>query len=339
MKAGVNRIQGRNSNYMDFNPDGSTVISSGKSGILINTNEVSTSPITTPSIPSTVIIPNPTKTTGSFETIVDIIPLTSSISPLDIRPTASLIIEDIFATVGDNDVSLIPDEEEVFFQLYDDIEVIPEINLETNIVVDNTQSNTEIPLPKTRISAATFQKAYDQAEKLEPGFKAKLQKVAKAIGANEIDLVKVMYKESGLNSNAKNPSTCSAGLIQFTPDKKIPQNKNKIGCDRVKLIGGKLYSMNQILELTRIQQLDLVELYFKGGKPLKTIYDLYLYTFYPLARGKADSFILGSEEKNPNWKFKLAEQNPGIAKFSNVQINGKKLISLAAFKAYVNTFS
>jgi hypothetical protein len=174
MKAGVNRIQGRNSNYMDFNPDGSTVISSGKSGILINTNEVSTSPITTPSIPSTVIIPNPTKTTGSFETIVDIIPLTSSISPLDIRPTASLIIEDIFATVGDNDVSLIPDEEEVFFQLYDDIEVIPEINLETNIVVDNTQSNTEIPLPKTRISAATFQKAYDQAEKLEPGFKAKL---------------------------------------------------------------------------------------------------------------------------------------------------------------------
>ena len=62
-----------------------------------------------------------------------------------------------------------------------------------------TQPNIEISLPKTRISAATFQKAYDQAEKLEPGFKAKLQKVAKTIGANEIDLVKVMYKESGLN--------------------------------------------------------------------------------------------------------------------------------------------
>jgi hypothetical protein len=52
------------------------------------------------------------------------------------------------------------------------------------------------------------------------------------------------------------------------------------------------------------------------------IFDLYLYTFYPLARGKADSFILGSEDtKNPNWKFKLAEQNKGITKFSNIQIN------------------
>jgi hypothetical protein len=337
MKSGVNRVQGRNSNYMDFNPDGSTVISSGKSGILINTNEAPTPPVITPSTPSTVVIPNQSKTTGSFETIVDIIPVTSSLSSLitssiNIEPTSSLTYEQIFAIE-------VPDEEEVFFQLYGDIEVIPEINLETNIVVDNTQSNIEIPLPKTRISAATFQKAYDQAEKLEPGFKAKLQKVAKAIGANEIDLVKVMYKESGLNSNAKNPSTCSAGLIQFTPDN-ISQNKGKIGCDRGKLIGGKLYSMNQILKLTRIQQLDLVELYFKGGKPLKTVYDLYLYTFYPAARGKADSFIFGSENtKNPNWKFKIAEQNKGITKFSNIQINGKKLISLAAFKAYVNTFS
>jgi hypothetical protein len=136
MKAGVNRIQGRNSNYMDFNPDGSTVISSGKSGILINTNEVSTSPITTPSIPSTVIIPNPTKTTGSFETIVDIIPLTSSISPLDIRPTASLIIEDIFATVGDNDVSFIPDEEE-FFTLYGEIDIV---STEIEKIIENNST-------------------------------------------------------------------------------------------------------------------------------------------------------------------------------------------------------
>jgi hypothetical protein len=337
MKSGVNRLQGRNSNYMDFNPDGSTVVSSGKSEILINTNETSTSPVSTPSIPSTIIVPNPIKITGSFETIVDIIPITSSLSSLitssiDIEPTSSLTSEQIFAIE-------VPDEEEIFSQLYGDIEVIPEIDLETNIVIDNTQPNIEISLPKTRISAATFQKAYDQAEKLEPGFKAKLQKVAKAIGANEMDLVKVMYKESGLNSNARNPNTCSAGLIQFTPDN-ISQNKNKIGCDRGKLIGGRFYSMNQILKLTRIQQLDLVESYFKGGKPFKTVYDLYLYTFYPAARGKADSFIFGSENTgNPNWKFRIAKQNKGITKFSNVEINGQKLISLAAFKAYVNTFS
>ncbi len=331
MKSGVNRLQGRNNNYMDFNPDGSTILSSGNTSILINTDSIPTAPVVIPSTPSTVIVPNLSKITGSFETIVDIIPVITPIDPLDIRPTASLAIEDIFATDD------IPDEEE-FFKLYGDIEIIPEINLETNIVIDNDQPNIEISLPKNRISAATFQKAYDQAEKLEPGFKAKLQKVAKTIGANEIDLVKVMYKESGLNNTARNPNTCSAGLIQFTPDK-ISQNENKIGCDRGKLIGGRFYSMNQILKLTRIQQLDLVELYFKGGKPFRTIVDLYLYTFYPLARGKADSFIFGSEDRRINWKFEVASQNKGITKFSNVEINGKKVITLAAFKAYVNTFS
>ena len=330
MKSGVNRLQGRNSNYMDFNPDGSTIISSGNTSILINTDSVPIAPVVIPSTPSTVVVPNLSKTTESFETIVDIIPVITPIDPLDIRPTASLAIEDIFATDD------IPDEEE-FFNLYGDIDV-PKFDLETNIVIDNTQPNIEISLPKNRISAATFQKAYDQAEKLEPGFKAKLQKVAKTIGANEIDLVKVMYKESGLNNSIPNKSTCSAGLIQFTPDK-ISQNENKIGCDRGKLIGGRFYSMNQILKLTRIQQLDLVESYFKGGKPFRTIVDLYLYTFYPLARGKADSFIFGSENRRINWKFEVASQNKGITKFSNVEINGKKVITLAAFKAYVNTFS
>jgi hypothetical protein len=105
MKSGVNRLQGRNSNYMDFNPDGSTILSSGNTSIQINTDSVPTAPVVTPSTPSTVVVPNLSKTTGSFETVVDIIPLTSSINPLDIRPTASLNYEDIFAIE-------IPDEEE-----------------------------------------------------------------------------------------------------------------------------------------------------------------------------------------------------------------------------------
>lgn len=114
MKSGVNRVQGRNSNYMDFNPDGSTIISSGNTGILINTNEIPTPPVDTPTIPSTIIVPNLSKTTGSFEETVDIIPIITPISPLDIRPTASLVLEDIFATDD------IPDEEE-FFKLYNNI--------------------------------------------------------------------------------------------------------------------------------------------------------------------------------------------------------------------------
>lgn len=116
MKSGVNRLQGRNSNFMDFNPDGSTVISSGNTGILINTNDIPTVPVSQPNIPTTttVIVPNKNKSTSSFDEVFDIIPLTSSISPLDIRPTASLILEDIFVTDD------IPDEEE-FFTLYNNI--------------------------------------------------------------------------------------------------------------------------------------------------------------------------------------------------------------------------
>ena len=114
MKSGVNRLQGRNSNYMDFNPDGSTIISSGNTSILINTDSTPTAPVVTPSTPSTVIVPNLSKITGSFEITVDIIPVITPIDPLDIRPTASLAIENIFATDD------IPDEEE-FFKLYGDI--------------------------------------------------------------------------------------------------------------------------------------------------------------------------------------------------------------------------
>ena len=129
MKSGVNRLQGRNSNYMDFNPDGSTILSSGNTSILINTDSVPTAPVVTPSTPSTVVVPNLSKTTGSFETIVDIIPVITPIDPLDIRPTASLAIEDIFATDD------IPDEEE-FFKLYGDIVGI--ITEETSISVSES---------------------------------------------------------------------------------------------------------------------------------------------------------------------------------------------------------
>ena len=129
MKSGVNRLQGRNSNYMDFNPDGSTILSSGNTSILINTDSIPTAPVVTPSTPSTVIVPNLSKTTGSFETIVDIIPVITPIDPLDIRPTASLAIEDIFATDD------IPDEEE-FFKLYGDIVGI--ITEETSISVSES---------------------------------------------------------------------------------------------------------------------------------------------------------------------------------------------------------
>lgn len=146
MKSGVNRLQGRNSNYMDFNPDGSTILSSGNTSILINTDSIPTAPVVIPSTPSTVIVPNLSKITESFETIVDIIPVITPIDPLDIRPTASLAIEDIFATDD------IPDEEE-FFKLYGNIVGI--ITEETSISVSEStplEGNSNIIYSNNKLS-------------------------------------------------------------------------------------------------------------------------------------------------------------------------------------------
>jgi hypothetical protein len=329
MKSGTNRIQGRNSNYMDFNPDGGTTVVSGPSSISINTdspipdNTTSTPPQTNYVIPNPNLIPQ----TGSLGSVVDIVPTSSLI----VSPTGSIIVETI-----DLSSQFLPDVEETFTDLFE--EIIPTFNLEQPIIVVDQAKAIPVSVGGTKVSSKTFQEAYDKAEKLEPGFKAKLRKVANSIGANEMDLVRVMYKESGLNNTAKNPNTCSAGLIQFTPGAEAA-NKTKIGCARVKKLGGKDYSMNEILKLSRIEQLDLVEVYFKSGKRLSNIYNLYLYTFYPAAIGKSDSYIFGSESRDINFKFKIAQQNSGIAKFSTTTIDGKRVVTLAAFKAYVNTFS
>ena len=171
------------------------------------------------------------------------------------------------------------------------------------------------------------QDAYDKAEKNYPGFKAKTRQVAAAIGVSEMDLVTVMYKESGIRPDIKNSIGC-VGLIQFCPNK---------GGGSTKTIGGTNYSLPSIQNMG-LKQLDLVEKYFKSlgfnSSKSANAADLYGATFYPVSKGKPQNWIIGSE-KSPEWAAKVALQNPGIAKFSSTTLNGKKVIDLAAFERYV----
>ena len=176
------------------------------------------------------------------------------------------------------------------------------------------------------------QDAYDKAEATYPGFKAKTQQVAKAIGVSEMDLVTVMYKESKIRPNIKNSIGC-VGLIQFCPDD---------GKCCTKTIKGVTYNLDTI-QNSGLAQLDYVEKYFKAlgfnsGKSASAV-DLYKATFYPVSNGKPKSFIFGNElnNKNPEWKFKVAKQNPSIAAFSTVFIDGRKVIDGYAFEKYVNS--
>ena len=180
----------------------------------------------------------------------------------------------------------------------------------------------------SQTSSRNKQAAYNKMEITFPGFKTKLKQVAANIGVTEDVLVTVMYKESGIRTDVRNNIGC-VGLIQFCPDK---------GGGTTKTIKGKTYSLSSIQTMNGLDQLDVVERYFKSlgfssGKPASAG-DLYVATFYPIAKNKSQNFIIGSE-KSEAYAAKVAEQNPGITKFSNRFLNGKKVIDKAAFEKYV----
>jgi hypothetical protein len=173
--------------------------------------------------------------------------------------------------------------------------------------------------------------AYDKAEQLEPGFKAKVAQVAQNIGATELALAKVMYFESaGTYSPAITNSIGCVGLTQFCPD---------TSRGAYKTIGGTRYELANLKNMTRIQQLDVVEKYFKAlrfssNKPVG-IGELYLVNLYPVALNKSNDFILGSENADPNRKFKVASQNPGFP--TSIKIDGRPVLTRGDVVRFVNS--
>jgi hypothetical protein len=193
--------------------------------------------------------------------------------------------------------------------------------------INNTRTTNINPGP----SFGSIQKAADNAEKSNPGFREKVRSVAKSIGANENDLLKIMFIESNrtLNPGIINNIGC-VGLIQFCPDR---------GQKVIKTIGNKKYRIADLARMNRIQQMDVVQEYFqsqgyRGNKPL-SLTDMYLATFYPAAKGKPGNFILGSEDKDPNWKFEIANDNSGIAADSTRFIYGRKVIDVDAVTRFI----
>lgn len=306
MKSGVNRLQGRNSNYMDFNPDGSTILSSGNTSILINTDSVPTAPVVIPSTPSTVVVPNLSKTTESFETIVDIIPVITPIDPLDIRPTASLAIEDIFATDD------IPDEEE-FFQLYGDIDItsillfenLDEIKTysEVNQIIETISS----PQPAIKTGSG-FKNLRESVKKLDLSFYNKVVEIAKKLGnENLVDalLATMKHETAGtFSTSISAPGNVTRGLIQFFFGK---YNTIKIGNKGP-------FTREDLAKQTRVQQLDLVyEFYRYWFRALNVtnpkLVDIYIVTFFPAAVGKLDNYVLKTKKISAE---KVATQNPAF---------------------------
>jgi hypothetical protein len=172
------------------------------------------------------------------------------------------------------------------FNLDNDVTESDDGNFNFTIVVGYNPNNVSQSGPGPIIvnikAAKNRQTAYDNAEAANPGFKAKVRQVAAAIGANEDDLLKIMFIESaGTLNPAKDNGIGCVGLIQFCPDR---------GQKIIKTIGGKKYNISDLAKMDRIRQMDVVQEYFnalgfKGNKPL-SLTTMYLSTFYPVAVGK-----------------------------------------------------
>ena len=135
-------------------------------------------------------------------------------------------------------------------------------------------------------------------------FEKVMNAISGSLGINPNWLMMVMWTESRLNAQsvnmqpgdiadpAKRAAYRATGLIQFMPD-----TARNLGTTTIAL-----YNMNNI------EQLGYVYRYFKpwSGK-IKNYFDLYFVTFFPMAIGKPDDYVLQSSKLSAAM---IAKQNP-----------------------------
>jgi hypothetical protein len=148
----------------------------------------------------------------------------------------------------------------------------------------------------------------------QKAFADKVYDISKKLKINPNWLMLVMNSESRLNHKIVNPNGGATGLIQFMP-------KTAIGLDT---------TTQKLKEMSNVSQLDYVYKYFKpyAGR-IKSYFDLYLITFFPLGIGKSDNWIMQTKKLSADT---IAKQNPAINKF----VKDNK-ITIGEFKKYVNS--
>ena len=139
-------------------------------------------------------------------------------------------------------------------------------------------------------------------------FLAKVAEIAAKLKIQPDWLMIVMKMESGINHQLVNPTGGATGLMQFMPATARGLNT----------------STEALKAMTNVQQLDYVYKYFAPytGR-LTSVYDLYTVTFWPVALGKPDSYVIGNNQYSP---AKVASQNKVF------DINKDQQITLGEFK-------
>ena len=147
-------------------------------------------------------------------------------------------------------------------------------------------------------------------------FLEKVKQISAKLGINPDWLMVVMYAESRLNPAAYNNNGGASGLIQF-----MPATATWLGTSTAKLRA-----------MSNVEQLDWVYKYYNSlgaTNKMKSVYDLYIVTFFPLALGKADNWIIESKTLSAST---IAAAN----KIIDLNKDGK--ITVGEFKQYVDMY-
>lgn len=161
---------------------------------------------------------------------------------------------------------------------------------------------------KLDITSLSFEKVKEKLdEKLGVGFSDRLQTVAENINCSPKDLASVIYSESSFNPENVNPKTSAAGLLQFTPD----------------VLSNMGYTTDDVLNMSAIDQLDLVQDYFTTRKEANMedlnsyleASDLYALVLLP---AYADREVLVSETSENKEDKERYERNKAL----DIDLNG-----------------
>lgn len=147
----------------------------------------------------------------------------------------------------------------------------------------------------------------DKVKENKAAFLAKVVDVSKKLEIDPNWLMAVMNSESGLSSRIQNTSYpvgggYATGLIQF-----IPSSAKALGT-----------TTEALRNMSNVDQLDYVYKYFKPYKDKILSYiDLYMVTFFPVAVGKKDDYVLQTDTIPA---AKIATSNPVFDKNKDKQI-------------------
>lgn len=152
----------------------------------------------------------------------------------------------------------------------------------------------------------------------DPDFKAKLEKVADALGVQSKDLLAIMKQESGVDPSIYNRAGSGAvGLIQF-----MPATARALGT-----------TTDELAKMDAVQQLDYVYKYFKmTGVGNGQLGDLYMAVFMPKYVGYPDHTVLGQHGAT-GFSGKVYSQNSGLDR------NKDGTITVADVKSAVQRFA